>query len=106
LDGAARIPLGASRKAVSRDVDRVLGQRHFRVALFAGDATTKGTTWLFMSKLAIIVVGVALLMAMRRTVFGRGESGVVETPVGRALAAASLVVWFAAIVTGRYMAYV
>jgi len=76
------------------------------VALFVGDATTKGTTWLFMSKLAIIVVGVALLMAMRRTVFGRGESGVVETPVGRALAAASLVVWFAAIVTGRYMAYV
>src|SRR5262245_12868790 len=76
------------------------------VALFVGDATTKGTTWVFMTKLLIIVVGVALLVAMKRTVFGRGESAAVETPVGRALAAASLVVWFLAIVTGRYMAYI
>jgi hypothetical protein len=76
------------------------------VALFVGDATTKGTTWLFMTKLAIIVVGVALLVVLRRTVYGRGETGAIETPVSRALAAASLVLWFLAIVTGRYMAYV
>ena len=76
------------------------------VALFVGDATTKGTTWVFMTKLAIIVVGVALLMVLRRTVYGRGETGAVETPASRVLAAASLVLWFLAIVTGRYMAYV
>jgi hypothetical protein len=76
------------------------------VALFIGDATTKGTTWVFLTKLGIIVVGVALLVATRRTVYGRGGAGIVETRTGRVLAAASLAVWFLAIVTGRYMAYV
>jgi hypothetical protein len=76
------------------------------VALFVGDATTKGTTWVFMSKLVIIVIGVFVLMALKRAVYGRGEIHAVETPTGRVLAAASLVVWFLAIVTGRYMAYV
>jgi hypothetical protein len=76
------------------------------VALFVGDATTKGTTWVFMTKLAIIVVGVVLLLAMRRTVYGRGEQTPMVTPASRALAAASLALWFLAIVTGRYMAYV
>jgi len=76
------------------------------VALFVGDATTKGTTWVFMTKLALIVVGVVLLLAMRRTVYGRGEKTPMETPASRALAAASLGLWFLAIVTGRYMAYV
>jgi hypothetical protein len=76
------------------------------IALFVADATTKGTTWVFMTKLGIIVVGVALLIALRRTVYRRGEAGAVETPTSRALAAASLALWFLAIVTGRYMAYV
>jgi len=76
------------------------------VALFVGDATTKGTTWVFMTKLGIIVVGVVLLFALKRTVYGRGDAGVVETPTSRALAAASLALWLLAIVTGRYMAYV
>jgi hypothetical protein len=76
------------------------------VALFVGDATTKGTTWVFMTKLVIIVVGVVLLVALRRTVYGSGEDSVVETRTSRALAAASLALWFLAIVTGRYMAYV
>lgn len=76
------------------------------VALFVADATTKGTTWVFMTKLGIIVAGVALLIAMRRLVYGRREAVAIETPASRALAAASLVLWFLAIVTGRYMAYV
>ena len=76
------------------------------VALFVGDATTKGTTWVFMTKLGIIAVGVILLLALKRTVYGRGEASAIETPTSRALAAASLALWFLAIVTGRYMAYV
>jgi hypothetical protein len=76
------------------------------IALFVGDATTKGTTWVFMTKLVIIVVGVVLLVALRRTVYGRGTAMAIETPTSRALAATSLVLWFLAIVTGRYMAYV
>jgi hypothetical protein len=76
------------------------------IALFVADATTKGTTWVFMTKLGIIVVGVALLLALRRTVYGRGEGGAVETRTSRVIAAATLALWFLAIVTGRYMAYV
>jgi hypothetical protein len=59
-----------------------------------------------MTKLATIAVGVVLLLALRRTVYRRGEAHAVETPTSRALAAASLALWFLAIVTGRYMAYV
>jgi hypothetical protein len=76
------------------------------VALFVADATTKGTTWVFMTKLGIIVAGVLLLVALRRTVYGRGTSVALETRTSRLLAASSLVIWFLAIVTGRYMAYV
>jgi len=76
------------------------------VALFVGDATTKGTTWVFMTKLAIIVVGVLLLVGLKRTVYPRGDGGPIETATSRTLAAASLVVWFLAIVTGRLMAYI
>jgi hypothetical protein len=75
-------------------------------ALFVADATTKGTTWVFMTKLAIIVVGVLMLIALRRSVYQRGAALAIVTPASRALAAASLVLWFLAIVTGRYMAYV
>jgi hypothetical protein len=74
------------------------------VALFVADATTKGTTRVFMAKLAIIAVGVIVLMALRRTVYGRGDAA--ESSTARLLAAVSLVLWFLAIVTGRYMAYV
>jgi len=75
------------------------------VMLFAGEATTKGTTWLFMVKLALVAVGVVIIVFTRRSVYGRG----VETPkvdgLARALAIASLIVWIAAIAAGRYMAY-
>ncbi len=76
------------------------------VALFVADATTKGTTRVFMAKLAIIVAGVVVLLAIRWTVYGQGEDRARESPRARVLAAASLMLWFLAIVTGRYMAYV
>ena len=75
------------------------------VALFVADATTKGTTTVFMAKLGIIVVAVILLFDIKRRVYGAGATHVVGPQV-RVLAAASLALWFAAIVTGRYMAYV
>ena len=76
------------------------------VALFVADATTKGTTWVFMTKLAIIAVGVAVLLAIRRTVYGQGDERASESQTASALAAVSLALWFLAIVTGRYMAYI
>jgi len=75
------------------------------VALFVADATTKGTTTVFMVKLAIIVVSVIVLFDIKRRVYGRDGSAIV-TPQAQVLAAASLALWLAAIVTGRYMAYV
>jgi hypothetical protein len=74
--------------------------------LFAGDATTKGATWLFVWKLALVAIGVATVILIRRNVYGRGLAG--AAPVGlaaKALAVTSLVVWAAAIAAGRFMAY-
>jgi hypothetical protein len=74
------------------------------MVLFVPDATTKGTTTVFMAKLGLIAVGVALIFALKRKVYGaeRASAG----GGARAIAAASLVVWFVAIAAGRWMAYV
>jgi hypothetical protein len=73
--------------------------------LFAADATTKGATTLFVSKLGLVTVGVVLIILTKRAVY----QGATEAPsTGRgakALAAASLVVWVVAIAAGRLMAY-
>jgi hypothetical protein len=72
--------------------------------LFMGDATTKGATLLFASKLALIVMAVVTLVALRRVVYvGRSEPSV--GPTARALAVLSILLWIAAIGTGRWMAY-
>lgn len=73
--------------------------------LFAADATTKGATLLFMSKLALIAVGVATIPLIRRAVFDGGAGSDVVSPRARRLALVSLGVWTAAIAAGRLMAY-
>ncbi len=74
--------------------------------LFTSDATTKGTTSLFMWKLGIIAVAVIAIQLTNRIVFGNGRPEGQVTGTARALAVASLGLWAAAILTGRYMAYV
>jgi hypothetical protein len=76
------------------------------VALFTADATTKGTTTVFMAKLVIIVGAVGLLVGIRRVVYGHNAGATVASLTVRMMAGASLALWFLAIVTGRYMAYV
>ena len=76
------------------------------VALFVADATTKGTTTVFMVKLGIIVAAVVVLVSMRRIVYGGGLVAAPITSMSRVLAATSLGLWLLAIITGRYMAYV
>jgi hypothetical protein len=73
--------------------------------LFIADATTKGATLLFVSKLALIVVAVVTLVALRRVVYRRDAEPVIG-PTARGLAIVSIVLWIAAIGTGRWMAYV
>jgi hypothetical protein len=75
------------------------------VALFVADATTKGTTTVFMAKLAIVVVAIWVLRRLKKVVYG-GRAGADTAMGARVLAATSLALWIAAIATGRYMAYV
>jgi hypothetical protein len=74
--------------------------------LFVTDATTKGTTTVFMAKLGIIVLAVIVLMTIKRSAFGHNPVSSNSPMSVKALAAASLALWLAAIITGRYMAYV
>lgn len=76
------------------------------VLLFITDATTKGTTTVFLAKLVIIAAAVVVLTSIKRSVFVRGAVTGATPMTVKALAAASLALWLAAIITGRYMAYV
>ena len=75
--------------------------------LFAADATTKGSTRLFVMKLGLVALGVVVIMATRRVAFGKGTDiqGVHVGGLAKGLAAVSLVIWVAAITAGRLMAY-
>jgi hypothetical protein len=72
--------------------------------LFATVATTKGTATIFMIKLGLVVLGVSAVLLLRRSVY-RGSAEPQITASARTWAVVSLVVWTAAIVTGRLMAY-
>jgi hypothetical protein len=76
--------------------------------LFAADATTRGTSWLFLVKMLLVGVGVATIVLMRRNLYGEDDS--VATPVindgARRLAVVSLLTWFAAVTAGRLLAYI
>ena len=74
--------------------------------LFAADATSKIVSPLFGVKMLAIVFAVLTMVVIRRTVF---RDPAVTTPVTERkkwLAAASLLLWFAAIAAGRLMAYI
>jgi hypothetical protein len=75
------------------------------VLLFIADPA-KGTTTIFMWKLAIITVGVALVLVLKRKVYGRGVEMDRASFGVKTMAALSLLIWIAAIATGRWMAYV
>jgi hypothetical protein len=76
--------------------------------LFAADATTRGTSWLFLIKMLLVGTGVATIVLIRRNLYGEDDS--VATPVindgARRLAVVSLLTWFAAVTAGRLLAYI
>ena len=72
------------------------------IVLLAADATTKAAAPMFLIKLGLIAIGVAIMSAQRREVFAPAAA---VTPTARLLAGASLTVWFVAIAAGRLMAY-
>lgn len=72
--------------------------------LFATVATTKGTATVFMIKLGLVVLGVGSVLGLRRSVY-HAPSVPHVTRAARTWAVVSLIVWTAAIATGRLMAY-
>ncbi len=73
------------------------------VLLFAADPSK--ATVLFMWKLAIIAAGVALIIALKRRLYGGGTAMDAAGLGVKAIAVVSLALWIAAIATGRWMAY-
>ena len=74
--------------------------------LFAADASSRGTQWLFFWKLLFVAVGVATMILIKRHVYDANADPVVVSGTTRGLAALSLLVWVVAVVTGRLLAYV
>jgi len=73
--------------------------------LFAADASSRGTQWLFFLKLAFVAAGVVTMVLIKRHLYG-GNAEPVTSRATKRLAALSLLVWVVAIVTGRLLAYV
>jgi hypothetical protein len=77
------------------------------VLLLMKAATTAGISGLFWTKIGIIVLAMIVIVRMRAAVFGGTDA---ETrPISgsaKALALASIVLWTAAIIAGRLLAYV
>ena len=74
--------------------------------LFAADAGSRGTQGLFLVKLLFVAVGVAAMILIKRRVYGAHAEPVVVSGATKRLAGLSLLVWVAAITTGRLLAYV
>lgn len=75
------------------------------VLLFVADPA-KASTTIFMWKLGMIAVGVMLMMALKRKLYGRGLEMDRANLGVKVVAVTSLALWVAAIGAGRWMAYV
>jgi len=77
------------------------------VSIFMKDASTYSRNWDFWIKLVFILLGMLLLVRIRKQVFQDPDlDNRPVTPAARRLAWASLFCWFAAICAGRLIAYV
>lgn len=74
--------------------------------LFAADATSRGTQWLFFVKMLFVIIGVVTMVLIRRQVYGAKTEPVAISTATRRLAVLSLIAWVAAITSGRLLAYV
>ena len=73
------------------------------VLLFVADPSK--ATALFMWKLVIIAAGVALIIGLKKRLYGRAAVMDAAGPGVKVMAVVSLALWIAAIATGRWMAY-
>jgi hypothetical protein len=75
------------------------------VFLTIADAPAMLTSGLFLVKMAVIGLALLTMMSLRRVVFLAPAAGFSTSPTAKALAATSLLLWTAAITTGRLTAY-
>jgi len=74
--------------------------------LFAADATSRGTQWLFFGKMLFVAAGVATMILIKRHTYSANTDQVVVSGTTKRLAVLSLLVWLLAIISGRLLAYV
>ncbi len=107
LGAASRIPLTPLQQLfpiiwIGFTVNALSG-----VLLLMKAATTAGISVLFWTKIAVIVLAMAAVVRIKTTVFGDPQ---VETPPvsrgAKVLALVSILLWTAAIIAGRLLAYV
>ena len=75
------------------------------VMLFVSEAADKATQPVFLLKLSLIAIGVAVTARIRRVLFSSGSMPMLAASTVQRLAVSSLFVWGGAIVAGRLMAY-
>ena len=76
------------------------------IGMFMKDASTYGRNWDFYVKLAFVFVGIWLLVLVRKRVFQNPAVDNGRLPgAARAMAWASILCWFVAIIAGRLIAY-
>ena len=75
------------------------------VVLFAAEATNKIASPMFGLKMTLVALAIASTILLRRAVFRARDGGSAASTRGKALAALSLTLWFAAIAAGRLMTY-
>ena len=103
---APRIPLAALRPLFpimwwAFAINFVTG-----ILLFMADATTKSAQWMFYTKLAMIALAVLVTLSVRNGLVRQDPHIEPRVPANlRTLAIVSLVLWTAAIVAGRLLAY-
>lgn len=71
--------------------------------LLVADATTRGSSPFFFTKMAFVVLGVSTVVLIKRRVFDVPEGEAITSP--KLLAVVSLVAWLVAITAGRLLAY-
>jgi hypothetical protein len=74
--------------------------------LFVADATKRGTSVIFLVKLALVAAGIVTIVLIKRNVYDGSEEPATVSGTARLLAITSLLIWAAAITTGRLLAYV
>ena len=76
------------------------------IALFISEADEKGMKWIFWVKLASIALALVVTSRMKKAVYGDASIADTIPPQAKSLAVTSLALWFAAIASGRLMAYI